>query len=51
MYLIDPAPDHSSSSTSTHAKITQDVYTHIKGPYHPFCMFEPNIFNFHMLRY
>ncbi|KAF7668208.1 hypothetical protein LDENG_00028570 [Lucifuga dentata] len=18
-----------------------------KGPYHPFCMFEPNIFNFH----
>ncbi|KAF7645775.1 hypothetical protein LDENG_00198480, partial [Lucifuga dentata] len=19
----------------------------IKGPYHPFCMFEPNIFNFH----
>ncbi|KAF7646885.1 hypothetical protein LDENG_00181050, partial [Lucifuga dentata] len=24
-------------------------YTVIKGPYHPFCMFEPNTFNFRCL--
>ncbi|KAF7643529.1 hypothetical protein LDENG_00237820 [Lucifuga dentata] len=22
-------------------------YMNLKGPYHPFCMFEPNIFSFH----
>ncbi|KAF7646251.1 hypothetical protein LDENG_00190900 [Lucifuga dentata] len=23
------------------------LFVTLKGPYHPFCMFEPNIFNFH----
>ncbi|KAF7667060.1 hypothetical protein LDENG_00082100 [Lucifuga dentata] len=25
----------------------RNIYFLFKGPYHPFCMFEPNIFNFH----
>ncbi|KAF7655233.1 hypothetical protein LDENG_00059110, partial [Lucifuga dentata] len=44
---VSPGQPLVNAIRSDSALIGGDQFNIIKGPYHPFCMFEPNIFNFH----